>query len=206
MAKKKKKAASSHGSASLAPRLKRLYDEEVLPAVMKEFDITNVMSAPRVDKIVLNMGLGEAIRNIKIMDAAVVELAALGGQQPVITRSRKAIAAFKLREGQPVGCRVTLRRERMWEFLDRLIGVALPRVRDFRGLSTRSFDGRGDFTMGLDDHLIFPEVDYNKNEGAKGMNLTIVTTADDDDQALFVLRALGMPFVREDEEEQVEAS
>ncbi len=198
------KSGAPAAAPKLSPRLRELYSKEVLPAIMKEFEIDNLMSAPRVEKIVLNMGLGEASRNIKILDAAVEELAALASQYPVITRARKSIAAFKLREGMPIGCRVTLRRERMWEFLDRLVSVALPRVRDFRGLSARSFDGRGDFTMGIDDHLIFPEVDYNKNEGPKGMNLTIVTTADDDDQALFLLRGLGMPF--QTETEQAEAS
>ncbi len=211
MAKKKtaKKQNSPQAAApKSAPRLRDLYSNEVLPAMMKEFKIDNLMSAPRLEKIVLNMGLGEARTNIKILDAAVIELGALSSQHPVITRARRSIAAFKLREGMPIGCRVTLRRERMWEFLDRLVSVALPRVRDFRGLSPRSFDGRGDFTMGLDDHLIFPEVDYGKNEGAKGMNLTIVTTADDDEQALFLLRGLGMPFQTEtqNELEQAEAS
>ena len=193
---KKKVQAAQNG---FAPRLKELYRNEVLPALMKEFGIASVMSAPRLEKIVLNMGLGEASRNIKILDSALLELAALAGQQPTITRARKSIAAFKLREGMPVGCRVTLRRDLMWEFLDRLISVALPRVRDFRGLSRRSFDGRGDYTLGLDDHLIFPEVDYSKNEGSKGLNVSVVTTADDDQRALFLLRGLGMPFARETE-------
>ena len=207
MAKKKKvaekKAANGNGSSvSLPPRLKLQYRNEVLPALMKEFDISNVMSVPRLEKIVLNMGLGEASRNIKILDAAVVEMGAVVGQQPTITRARKSIAAFKLRQGVPIGCRVTLRRERMWEFLDRLISVALPRVRDFRGLSPSSFDGRGDFTLGVEDHLIFPEVDYSKNEGSKGMNVTIVTSADADEQALYLLRGLGMPFRTDTDQEE----
>jgi len=205
MAKKKKQsketAAGNGRPSTVPPRLRDLYSSEVQPALMKEFGITNVMSLPRVEKIVLNMGLGEAKTNVKIIDSAVVEMAAIAGQQPTVTRARKSIAAFKLREGMPIGCRVTLRDDRMWEFLDRLISVALPRVRDFRGLSLKSFDGRGDYTIGVEDHLIFPEVDYSKNEGSKGMNLTIVTTADTDDQALFLLRGLGMPFMQETDEE-----
>jgi large subunit ribosomal protein L5 len=180
--------------AGVTPRLKTQFENEVLPAVMQEFGITNVMAAPRIEKVVLNIGLGEASRNIKLLDGALVELAAIAGQQPTITRARRSIAAFKLREGMPIGCRVTLRRDRMWEFLDRLINVALPRVRDFRGISPGSFDGRGSYTLGVRDHLIFPEVDYNRVEGTKGMNITIVSSAGNDDHARFVLRQLGMPF------------
>jgi len=207
MAKKKKgaetKAANGNGSSvRVLPRLNLQYRNEVLPGLMKAIDISIDTPVPRVEKIVLNMGLGEASRNIKILDAAVVEMAALGGQQPTITRARKSIAAFKLREGVPIGCRVTLRRQRMWEFLDRLISVALPRVRDFRGLSPTSFDGRGDYTLGVQDHLIFPEVDYSKNEGSKGMNVTIVTSADADEQALYLLRGLGMPFRADTDQEE----
>lgn len=185
---------SSGSKADYVPRLKTRYVEHARPRLQKEFGVENEMAVPRVDKVVLNMGLGEASRNIKILDGAVVELAAIAGQQPIITRARKSIAAFKLREGMPIGCRVTLRRRNMWDFLDRLISVALPRVRDFRGLSPRSFDGRGSYTLGIRDHLIFPEIDYSRAEGAKGLNVTVVTTAPNDEQALFLLRELGMPF------------
>jgi large subunit ribosomal protein L5 len=154
------------------------------------------MAVPRIERISLNMGMGEAIQNIKILDDAVEELTALAGQKPTITRAQKSIAAFKLREGMPIGARVTLRGDRMWEFLDRLISVALPRVRDFRGVPTKSFDGRGNYTLGIRDHLIFPEVDYNRVERPKGMNITIVTTAGNDERALYMLRELGMPFTR----------
>jgi len=156
----------------------------------------NQMAVPKIEKVSLNMGMGEAISNIKILDDAVEELAALAGQRPTVTRAQKSIAAFKLREGMPIGARVTLRGERMWEFLDRLISVALPRVRDFRGVPTKSFDGRGNYTLGIRDHLIFQEVDYNKVERAKGMNITIVTTAGNDERAQLLLRELGMPFQR----------
>lgn len=178
------------------PRLKQRYREDVVPKVMKEFGIENRMGVPKLVKISLNMGLGEASRNIKVLDEALEEMAALAGQQPAVTRAKRSIAAFKIREGMPVGCRVTLRDQRMWEFLDRLISVALPRVRDFRGISTKSFDGRGSYTLGIEDHLIFPEVDYDKVNFNKGMNVTIVTTAENDEQALFLLRELGMPFRR----------
>jgi large subunit ribosomal protein L5 len=201
MAKKKQKQSDPATGATVEPRLRARYRDEVLPALMQEFGISNPMSAPRIEKIVLNMGMGEAKTNIKILDAAVDELAAVAGQQPAMTRARKSIAAFKLREGMPIGCRVTLRRDRMWEFLDRLISVALPRVRDFRGVSPRSFDGRGSYTLGIQDHLIFPEVDHRKNEGSKGLNVSIVTTADEDEQARFLLRGLGMPFFAEGEQE-----
>ncbi len=178
----------------MVPRLKTLYQEEVVASLQQEFGISNPMAVPRLDKIVLNMGIGEAIQNIKILENAVPELALIAGQQPVITRARKSIAAFKLREGMPIGCRVTLRRNRMWHFLDRLVTVALPRVRDFRGISDRSFDGRGSYTLGIRDHLIFPEVDYSKSDGSKGINVTLVTSADSDARALHLLRGLGMPF------------
>lgn len=200
-AKKGKAAAAATGpSAPLpegyVPRLKKRYQEEVVARIQKEFGIDNVMAVPRIEKISLNMGVGEAIQNIKILDDAAEELASLAGQRPVITRAQKSIAAFKLRQGMPIGARVTLRGTRMWEFLDRLITVALPRVRDFRGISTKSFDGRGNYTLGVRDQLIFPEIDYNKVEKAKGMNITIVTTAGNDERALFLLRELGMPFQR----------
>jgi len=178
------------------PRLKQRYAEEVVPKLKKEFGIENVMAVPKIERISLNMGIGEAIQNIKILDDAVEEMTALAGQKPTVTRSQKSIAAFKLREGMPIGARVTLRGDRMWEFLDRLISIALPRVRDFRGVPTKSFDGRGNYTMGIRDHLIFPEVDYNRVEKPKGMNITIVTTAGNDERALYMLRELGMPFTR----------
>jgi large subunit ribosomal protein L5 len=178
------------------PRLKTRYSEEVVPKIQKEFGIGNIMAVPRIERISLNMGVGEAIQNVKILDDAVEEMGALAGQKPVVTKAQKSIAAFKLRQGMPIGCRVTLRGDRMWEFLDRLISIALPRVRDFRGVPSKSFDGRGNYTMGIRDHLIFPEVDYNRVEKPKGMNITIVTTAGNDERALYMLRELGMPFMR----------
>jgi large subunit ribosomal protein L5 len=179
-----------------SPRLKQRYREEVMPRLQKEFGITNIMAVPRIEKVSINMGMGEAIQNIKLLDDAVEELTALAGQKPAITRAQKSIAAFKLRAGMPIGARVTLRGDRMWEFLDRLLSIALPRVRDFRGVSTKSFDGRGNYTLGIRDHLIFPEIDYNKVEKPKGMNITIVTTAGNDERAQYLLRELGMPFQR----------
>jgi large subunit ribosomal protein L5 len=198
---KAKAAAAPSGPArptpeGYVPRLKTRYAEEVVPKIKKEFGIDNVMAVPRIERISLNMGVGEAIQNIKILDDAVEELAALAGQKPTITRAQKSIAAFKLRQGMPIGARVTLRNQRMWEFLDRFISVALPRVRDFRGVPTKSFDGRGNYTLGIRDHLIFPEIDYNKVERPKGMNITIVTTAGNDERAQYLLRELGMPFMR----------
>jgi len=178
------------------PRLRQRYQDEVVPRLRKEFGIDNIMAVPRIEKISLNMGVGDAIQNIKVLDDAVEEMAALAGQKPAITRAQKSIAAFKVRQGMPIGCRVTLRGVRMWEFLDRLITIALPRVRDFRGTPTKSFDGRGNYTLGIRDHLIFPEIDYNKIEKPKGMNITIVTTAGNDERAQFLLRELGMPFAR----------
>jgi len=198
--KGKAAAAATGPSAPLpegyVPRLKQRYQDEIVARIQKEFGIDNVMAVPKIEKISLNMGVGEAIQNIKILDDAAEELASLAGQRPTITRAQKSIAAFKLRQGMPIGARVTLRGTRMWEFLDRLITVALPRVRDFRGISTKSFDGRGNYTLGVRDQLIFPEIDYNKVEKAKGMNITIVTTAGNDERALFLLRELGMPFQR----------
>jgi large subunit ribosomal protein L5 len=188
--------ATRESREGYVPRLKQRYLADVVPKLKAEFGITNTMAVPRLERISLNMGMGEAIQNIKILDEAVEEMAALAGQRPTITRAQKSIAAFKLREGMPIGCRVTLRGERMWEFLDRFIGVALPRVRDFRGVSPKSFDGRGNYTMGIKDHLIFPEIDYNLVERPKGMNITIVTTAGNDERALYLLRELGMPFAR----------
>ena len=168
----------------------------MVPKLKKEFGIENGMAVPRLEKIVINMGLGEAIQNIKILDDGVTELAAIAGQRPSVRRSRKSIAQFKLREGMPIGCSVTLRGIRMWEFMDRFVSIALPRVRDFKGAPTKSFDGRGNYTMGIRDHLIFQEIDMNKVERPKGMNITFVTTAENDEQALHLLRGLGVPFAR----------
>lgn len=176
------------------PRLKTRYKEEIISKLQKEFGVDNVMAVPRIEKISLNIGLGEASRNFKLLEAAQAELTAIAGQHATITRAKKSIAAFKLREGTPIGCRVTLRGDRMWDFLDRLISTALPRVRDFRGVSGKSFDGRGNYTMGVREHVIFPEVDTNKIEGTKGLNITIVTSASNDERSLFMLRELGMPF------------
>jgi len=189
-----KKKGSSKASDGYVPRLKQTYGDEVAPKLAKEFGLENPMAVPRLEKISLNIGLGEAIQNIKLLDDAVEELAALAGQRPTITRAQKSIASFKLREGMPIGCRVTLRGDRMWEFLDRLISVALPRVRDFRGVSGKSFDGRGNYTLGLREHTIFPEIDYNRVDKVKGLNVTIVTTAGNDERARFMLKELGMPF------------
>ncbi|MEM7050762.1 MAG: 50S ribosomal protein L5 [Acidobacteriota bacterium] len=191
----KKTEAAKNGNGYV-PRLRTRYFDEVIPKLREEFGIENVMAVPRLVKVNLNMGVGEAIQNIKVLDNAVAELAAIAGQQPMTTRAHKSISNFKLREGMPIGCRVTLRGTRMWDFLDRLISVALPRVRDFRGIPTRSFDGRGNYTLGVRDHLIFPEIDYNKVDKSKGLNITVVTTAGNDERALFLLRELGMPFVR----------
>jgi large subunit ribosomal protein L5 len=175
-------------------RLEDFYKEECVPAMMQEFRYKSSMQVPRVKKVIVNMGLGEATQNIKILDSASAELAAIAGQKPVITRARKSIAAFKLREGMPIGCMVTLRREKMFEFLDRLLNVALPRVRDFRGVSDKAFDGRGNYTLGIKEQIIFPEIDYDKIDKIKGMNITIVTSANTDEEAKFLLRRLGMPF------------
>lgn len=175
-------------------RLYDLYLQEVVPAMMQEFRYKSPMQVPRLEKIVINMGLGEATQNIKILDAAMEELMAITGQKPVITRARKSIAAFKLREGMPIGCMVTLRRRRMYEFFDKLVNIALPRVRDFRGVSDKSFDGRGNYTLGIREQIIFPEIDYDKIDKIKGMNITIVTTAKTDMEAKFLLSRLGMPF------------
>ena len=178
----------------MAARLRERYHSEIAPALAKEFGITNPMAIPRLEKIVLNMGLGEAIANAKIVDTAADELRAIAGQRPVTTKAKKSIAAFKLRQGMPIGTMVTLRGDRMYEFLDRLVSVALPRVRDFRGVSAKAFDGRGNYTLGVRDQLIFPEIDFNKVEKTRGMNISIVTTARDDEQARALLKALGMPF------------
>jgi len=175
-------------------RLKELYLKTVVPALTKEFDYKNPMAVPKIQKISLNVGMGEATQNSKLIDGAVNELTAIAGQKPVITKARKSIAAFKLRENMPIGCAVTLRGDRMYEFLDRLVNVALPRVRDFRGVSSKSFDGRGNYTLGLKDQLIFPEIDYNKVEKTKGMNICITTTARTDAEGQALLKHMGMPF------------
>jgi large subunit ribosomal protein L5 len=177
-------------------RLKEKYEQEVVPKLRKEFGISNPMAIPRVMRVVCNMGLGEAPRQPKLLDSALDELTAIVGQKPVVRRARRSIAQFKLRAGMQIGCSVTLRRDRMYEFLDRLVNIALPRVRDFRGLSPKGFDGRGNFTMGIRDHLIFPEIDYTKVDNPKGMNVTVVTTAETDDQARYLLQELGFPFMK----------
>ncbi len=178
----------------MAARLKDIYTKEVRKKIQDEFGIKNVMAIPKIEKVVLNMGMGDAIQNSKVLDAAVDELGQITGQKPIITRAKKSIASFKLREGMAIGTMVTLRGDKMYEFLDRLINIALPRVRDFRGVATRAFDGRGNYTLGIRDHLIFPEIDSGKVDKSKGMNITIVTTAKNDEQARFLLRELGMPF------------
>jgi large subunit ribosomal protein L5 len=175
-------------------RLRQRYQKEILPALMKELNLKNTMAVPKIEKVVINMGVGEATQNAKVLDPAVTELQQITGQKAVVTKAKKSIAAFKVREGMPIGAMVTLRGDRMYEFLDRLVNIALPRVRDFRGVSTKSFDGRGNYTLGLRDQLIFPEIDYAKVDKLKGMNVTIVTTATSDDHARALLRHMGMPF------------
>lgn len=175
-------------------RLKDYYQKEVVPALIGKFGYKNRMEVPKLEKIVLNMGLGEAIQNAKVLDTAAAEIAAITGQKPVITKARKSIATFKLRQGMSIGCRVTLRRERMYEFLDRLVNINLPRVRDFRGIAPKSFDGRGNFALGLKEQIIFPEIDYDKIDKIRGMNVVIVTTAKTDEEARELLRMMGMPF------------
>jgi large subunit ribosomal protein L5 len=181
-------------AAKERPRLRSRFEKEVAVALMKELELKNPMAVPRLNKIVVNMGVGEATQNAKLIDPAVNELGQITGQKPVVTRAKKSIAAFKVREGMPIGAMVTLRGDRMYEFFDRLVSIVLPRVRDFRGVSTKSFDGRGNYTLGLHDQLIFPEIDYAKVDKLKGMNVTIVTTARSDDQARSLLKHLGMPF------------
>lgn len=178
----------------MTARLRERYDTEVLPSLREKFAYQNVMAVPRLYKIVINMGMGQAKEDIKVLDKAMEELAQISGQRPEVRRAKKSIANFKLRQGMPIGCRVTLRGERMWEFLDRLVSIALPRVRDFRGLSTKSFDGRGNYTMGVSDQLIFPEVSYDKVDMVRGMNISMVTTAPTDDESRALLEGLGMPF------------
>jgi large subunit ribosomal protein L5 len=176
------------------PRLVEKYKSEVVPALMKEFGFTNIMQVPRLQKVTVNMGLGAAVQNAKLMDSAVEELSQIVGQKPVVTKAKKSIASFKLRENQAIGCMVTLRRERMWELVDRLIAVALPRVRDFRGVSPKAFDGRGNYTLGVREQIIFPEINYDKIDQIKGMNITFVTTAKTDEHGRALLAGLGMPF------------
>ncbi len=178
----------------MAARLKDHYQKAVMPALTKEFGYTNVMAVPKITKVSVNMGLGEATQNPRLMDGAVAELSSLAGQKPVVTKAKKSIAAFKLREGMAIGCAVTLRGDRMYEFLDRLMNTALPRVRDFRGVNTKSFDGRGNYTLGLKEQLLFPEIDYNKVDKVKGMNICITTTAKNDAEGLALLKLMGMPF------------
>jgi large subunit ribosomal protein L5 len=175
-------------------RLKERYDKEVAPALKKEFGYSNVMAIPKLQKIVVNMGLGEATQNAKIVDTGADEVAKITGQKPVATRAKKSIAQFKVRQGMPIGAMVTLRGDRMWDFLDRLISVALPRVRDFRGVSAKGFDGRGNYTLGLKDQLLFPEIDYMKVDKARGMNISVVTSAKSDEESRKLLQLLGMPF------------
>jgi len=175
-------------------RLKDYYKKEVVPALIKEFNYKNHMQVPKLEKIVVNMGVGEAIQNIKALDSAVADLSLIVGQKPVITKARKSIATFKLRQGMSIGCRVTLRGDRMYEFFDRLVNVALPRVRDFRGISPRSFDGRGNFALGLKEQIIFPEIEYDKIDKIRGMNVVIATSARTDEEARQLLRLMGLPF------------
>jgi large subunit ribosomal protein L5 len=175
-------------------QLKEFYEKEAVPKLIKAFDYKNVMQIPRLEKVVLNMGLGEAIQNIKLLDAAVEELKIIAGQKPVITRAKKSIAAFKLREGMPIGCMVTLRRKKMYDFFYKLVNIALPRVRDFRGISAKAFDGRGNYSLGIKEHMIFPEIDFDKIDRIKGLNISVVTSAKTDEEGKELLRILGMPF------------
>ena len=193
-AQEQKAPAQAHHSAKERPRLRSKFEKEVAPALLNELDLKNTMAVPRLNKIVVNMGMGEATQNSKVLDPAVNELGLITGQKPIVTKAKKSIAAFKVREGQSIGTMVTLRGDRMYEFLDRLVNIVLPRVRDFKGVSTKSFDGRGNYTLGLHDQLIFPEISYEKVDKQKGMNVTIVTTAANDNQARMLLKHLGMPF------------
>jgi large subunit ribosomal protein L5 len=179
---------------TVAPRMREKYKSHAVPALMKRFGYKNPMQVPKITKIVVNMGLGEAVANPKLVDSAVTELSTITGQKPVVTRAKKSIASFKLREGMPIGAKVTLRRERMWEFLDRLITLSLPRVRDFRGVSPRAFDGAGNYTLGLREQIVFPEINFDGVDKVKGMNVTINSTAENDEEARELLKLLGMPF------------
>jgi len=193
--------ADSVTEEKITPRLKTRYREEIVPALRSEFEIGNVMQVPGLTKIVVNMGVGEAARDSKLIEGAIRDLTVITGQKPLVTRAKKSIAGFKLREGNAIGAKVTLRGDRMWEFYDRLVSVAIPRIRDFRGLNPRSFDGRGNYTFGITEQLIFPEIDYDKIDTVRGMDITIVTTGATDDQGRALLRALGFPF-RRDEQNQ----
>ncbi|MDH3624271.1 MAG: 50S ribosomal protein L5 [Myxococcales bacterium] len=177
-----------------AARLKTKYKDEVVPQLMKDFGFKNVMQVPKLDRIVVNMGLGEAVQNAKVIESATEELTAITGRKPIVTRAKKSIATFKLREGMPIGVMVTLRGDQMYDFLDRLVSLALPRTRDFKGTSPKAFDGRGNYTLGIKEQIIFPEINYDKIDRIKGMNVTFVTTAKNDDQGRALLRSLGMPF------------
>jgi len=183
-----------NSSEEYMSRLKEQYKKEIVPNLIKEFGYKNIMQVPRIEKVVVNMGLGEAIQNVKILDSATEELEVITGQKSVITKAKKSIASFKLRQGMPIGCMVTLRRERMFEFLDRLMNIALPRVRDFKGVSGKGFDGRGNYSIGIKEHLIFPEINYDKVEKVKGLNISIVTSAETDEEGKALLKGLGMPF------------
>jgi large subunit ribosomal protein L5 len=183
--------------AAVPPRLKERYEQEIRPAMVEQFGFTSTMQVPRIQKITLNMGVGDAKQDSSVLDAATEQLATIAGQKPSVRRARKSIAAFKLRDGMPVGVSVTLRRARMWEFLDRLTAVAIPRIRDFRGLNPRSFDGRGNYSMGIREQIIFPEIDYDSIDQVRGLDVTITTSAETDEQAYYLLRELGMPFSRE---------
>jgi large subunit ribosomal protein L5 len=193
-AQEQKAPEQARHSAKERPRLRSRFEKEVAPALLKELELQNKMAVPRLHKIVVNMGMGEATQNAKVLDPAVNELGQITGQKPVVTKAKKSIAAFKVREGQSIGAMVTLRGDRMYEFFDRLVNIVLPRVRDFRGVSTKSFDGRGNFTLGLHDQLIFPEISYERVDKQRGMNVTVVTTAVNDNQARTLLKHLGMPF------------
>ena len=187
-------AVETAPAEKMTPRLRDYYRTECVPRMMQEFRYGSPMQVPRIEKIVINLGLGEAIQNIKLLESAASELATVTGQKTVVTRAKKSIAAFKLREGMPIGCMVTLRRHRMYEFFDKLVNVVLPRVRDFRGVSERAFDGRGNYTLGIREQIIFPEIDYDKVDKVKGMNITIVTTAPSDEEGKYLLNLLGLPF------------
>lgn len=189
-------------SEKVMPRLKKLYLEKVRPWLVKELNLKNIMEAPKLEKIVINMGLGEATQNDKVLEQAVEDLALITGQRPVITRAKKSVSGFKLRQGMAIGCKVTLRGDRMYEFFDRLVNVALPRVRDFRGLSLKSFDGRGNYNFGVEEQYIFPEIDLDKSEKALGMDICIVTSTDDDEEARFLLEGLGFPFRKKTQTEK----
>ena len=191
---------STNGTNGYAPRLKTAYQQEVRPSLKDELGLSSTMQVPRLQKITLNMGVGEAKTDAKMLDSAIDELTTIAGQRAQVRKARKSIASFKLREGMPVGARVTLRGDRMWEFLDRLVSIALPRIRDFRGLSPRSMDGRGNFSLGIREQIIFPEIDYDQIAGIRGLDVAITTSAANDEQGLALLRALGMPFQREPEE------